>query len=187
MHCPRIERGGDGSADQRRPSRADRKDQGDDDQPDRDGRDDLGAIGPVGAGEKIAGQDLFGRLRMHGDPRHQLAAAAQVHEEGVWADALASHGERGEHHRLVRGEALRDPILGRALVRRVEHELLGRRIVGRLRLHHQAGLHPCQPLGERKAAELPRLLHGVERGNLRLDRQRELALRHKPLQVHRRT
>ena len=90
----------------------------------------------------------------------------RVHQESVWAHVLAAHCERCEHDRLVGREALRDPVLGGTLVGRVQHKLLRRRIVGRLRLDDQARLHPGEPLGQSEAAELPRLLDGVERGDL---------------------
>ena len=79
----------------------------------------------------------------------------EVHQEGVRPATLPTDGEVRQHDRLVRGEPLRDPVLMRALGRRVEHKLARRVVVRRLRLHEQARLHARELLCEREAAQQP--------------------------------
>mmetsp|Transcript_5949 Transcript_5949/g.24117 ORF Transcript_5949/g.24117 Transcript_5949/m.24117 type:complete len:459 (+) Transcript_5949:513-1889(+) len=116
-----------------------------------------------------------GGLQAHVPDRHassqgrtsffiRATRVSKPHEEPVRPDAFAVGSRQvGDHHRPLRGQTLRDPVLARALVFRVEDERFCVRIVRRGRVHDEPGVDPRQTLGEAKAPELAGGLDGIQK------------------------
>ena len=92
------------------------------------------------------------------------------------AHRLTAGSEGGHDHRLLRGEALGDPVLARAVVRGVDPERVPRGDPLRRRLHHEAGVHPGEALSQREASQLAAGLIALES----LQLLRRCQLEHRP-------
>mmetsp|Transcript_8347 Transcript_8347/g.36907 ORF Transcript_8347/g.36907 Transcript_8347/m.36907 type:complete len:297 (+) Transcript_8347:717-1607(+) len=88
---------------------------------------------------------------------------AKLDQERMRSLALAADDEVRHDHRFTRGQTLRDPVLARAVVGRVQQERALIRDPPRRRLNHQPGVDARELLGKCKAPELAVSLHLVER------------------------
>ena len=91
---------------------------------------------------------------------------SHVDEKTVRTQPLLPHAQVRDAHGFVRRQALRDPVLHRALVGRVDDKRLRRRIPRRGGVDDEPRVDPRQALGEAEASELTLSLDLLELGQL---------------------